>query len=188
LTPEDVLFLTPKFWQTHLDPIITMDGAATTLMSIQLNLAAGTLAPFALERPELLPLLEKILNFEVKYAMIKSYKLHASLMLSFLSAQFLLTELSHGLDAPNLETTATLQPDGSFILNTPHPSAAKYMPPTGPFGGIPKVAIVIARLIIEGEESEDRGVRPFIVTLGDGEQMAQGISARSTRKCLLDLS
>jgi acyl-CoA oxidase len=79
------------------------------------------------------------------------------------------------LDAPNLETTATLQSDGSFILNTPHPSAAKYMPPTGPFGGMPKVAVVIARLMVNGE---DRGVRPFIVTLGDGKEMAKGISAR----------
>jgi acyl-CoA oxidase len=93
----------------------------------------------------------------------------------YYSAHFLLTELAHGLDAPNLETTATLQLDGSFMLNTPHPGAAKYMPPTGPFGGIPKVAIVFARLVVHGE---DRGVRPFIVTLGNGKGMAKGVSAK----------
>ena len=49
------------------------------------------------------------------------------------------------------------------------------MPPTGPFGGIPRVAIVFARLIIK---SEDRGIRPFIVTLGDGKEMCTGITAR----------
>ena len=41
------------------------------------------------------------------------------------SAQFLLTEAGHGLDVKNMETTAVLQDDGSFILNTPHPGAAK---------------------------------------------------------------
>ena len=37
----------------------------------------------------------------------------------------MLTELDHGLDAKNLETTATRQLDGSFILHTPRPGAAK---------------------------------------------------------------
>lgn len=37
----------------------------------------------------------------------------------------MLTELDHGLDAKNLETTATLQSDGSFVLHTPRPGAAK---------------------------------------------------------------
>ena len=37
----------------------------------------------------------------------------------------MLTELAHGLDAKNLETTVTMQSDGSFILNTPRPEASK---------------------------------------------------------------
>ena len=37
----------------------------------------------------------------------------------------MLTELGHGLDARNLETTATLLPDGRFELHTPCPNAAK---------------------------------------------------------------
>ncbi len=41
------------------------------------------------------------------------------------SAQFLLSEVGHGLDSPNLETTATLLPSGEFDLHTPNPSAAK---------------------------------------------------------------
>ena len=41
------------------------------------------------------------------------------------SGNFFLTELHHGLDAANLETTATLKPDGSFDLHTPHKGAAK---------------------------------------------------------------
>ena len=37
----------------------------------------------------------------------------------------MLTEIGHGLDAPGLETRATLREDGDFILHTPHPGAAK---------------------------------------------------------------
>jgi hypothetical protein len=35
--------------------------------------------------------------------------------------------------------------------------------------------MVIARLMVDGE---DRGVRPFVVALGDGKQMCKGISAK----------
>ena len=37
----------------------------------------------------------------------------------------MLNEVDHGCDAKNLETTATLQSDGSFVLHTPTPGAAK---------------------------------------------------------------
>lgn len=49
------------------------------------------------------------------------------------------------------------------------------MPPTGPKGRMPRVAIVMARLIVDGE---DRGVRPFVVGLGDGNEMCEGVSAK----------
>jgi hypothetical protein len=65
LTPQDIVFMTPKFWALHVDQIAPLDGAATTLLTIQYNLAAGTLAPFAMKRPELRPLLKRIMNFEV---------------------------------------------------------------------------------------------------------------------------
>jgi hypothetical protein len=41
----------------------------------------------------------------------------------------MLNELDHGCDAKNLETTATWQPDGSFIVHSPSPGAAKYVSP-----------------------------------------------------------
>jgi hypothetical protein len=41
----------------------------------------------------------------------------------------MLTELGHGLDARNLQTVATLLPDGGFDLHTPTPDAAKYVRP-----------------------------------------------------------
>lgn len=61
-------------------------------------------------------------------------KLHQYLPFSFLPtnsmskpirAQFLLTEVGHGLDAKNLETTATLLASGDFELHTLTRRAAK---------------------------------------------------------------
>lgn len=39
----------------------------------------------------------------------------------------MLTELGHGLDIANIETTATLLPTGDFLLNSPTPTSAKYV-------------------------------------------------------------
>ncbi|KAB8238775.1 acyl-CoA dehydrogenase NM domain-like protein [Aspergillus alliaceus] len=153
---DDVLRLTGKFWEFHQDLIHTRDSAAFTLLAIQYNLCAGTLAPFLKGRADLRSLMEKLLSFEV-------------------SGQFLLTEVGHGLDAHALETVAVLLPGGDFDLHTPHPDAAKYMPPTSPIPGFPRVGIVIARLLVDGE---DRGVRPFIVWLNDGWRMCKGVSAK----------
>ena len=41
------------------------------------------------------------------------------------SAQFCLTEVGHGLDIANLETTAELMETGDICLNTPSLNAAK---------------------------------------------------------------
>ncbi|MFD4032221.1 acyl-CoA dehydrogenase [Streptomyces sp. NPDC058637] len=79
---------------------------------------------------------------------------------------FLCTELAHGNDAAQMETTATLdRASGGFVLHTPTPGAAKYMPNTGPTGGA-KSAVVAARLIIDGE---DKGVFLFLTPLSDEE-------------------
>ncbi|KAF8164718.1 acyl-CoA dehydrogenase NM domain-like protein [Crassisporium funariophilum] len=155
LTEHDVRTLTPKFWQIHADPALCIDAAATSLMTIQLNLGAGTVAPYVDDQPYLRPLLEKILRFEV-------------------TAQFCLTEVDHGLDAINVETTATLLSDGTFELHTPHRGAAKFMPPTAPCG-LPCVGIVFARLKVQGA---DLGVRPFVVDITDGKQTCPGITSK----------
>jgi hypothetical protein len=65
INASDVLHLTPKFWQYHQDPIVALDMAAFTLMRIQYNLVAGTLAPFAIDGAELRPILDRILNFDI---------------------------------------------------------------------------------------------------------------------------
>ncbi|KAJ8501517.1 hypothetical protein ONZ45_g12118 [Pleurotus djamor] len=90
------------------------------------------------------------------------------------SGQFCLTEIGHGLDAMNIETEATLQHDGCFVLHTPCARAAKFMPPTSP-SGFPCVAVVMARLIVGGE---DYGVQPFLVSLNNGQRMSPGIASK----------
>ncbi|MFB7969731.1 acyl-CoA dehydrogenase family protein [Streptomyces rubiginosohelvolus] len=89
---------------------------------------------------------------------------------------FLCTEVAHGNDAAQMETTATYDPAArEFVLRTPHPGAAKFMPNTGPAGGA-KGAVVAARLIVEGT---DQGVFLFLVPLsgGDGSPLP-GIGVR----------
>lgn len=77
---------------------------------------------------------------------------------------FLCTELAHGNSAPQLETTATYEPvTREFVLHTPRPEAAKFMPNTSPLGG-PKTALVAARLITG---DRDEGVHLFLVPLHD---------------------
>lgn len=87
----------------------------------------------------------------------------------------MLTEVSHGLDARNIETTATLQADGSFDLHTPRFGASKAMPPTTLCCGLPRIGVVFARLIVHGD---DRGIRPFVVPLSQSTAMCDGVSSR----------
>ncbi|KAH7882889.1 acyl-CoA dehydrogenase NM domain-like protein [Phlebopus sp. FC_14] len=153
---EDILNLTPKFLSFCTHPVVTLDGGAVLLATIQLNLGIGTIAPYVHDRPDLRKLVEDLLAWRINLA-------------------YMLTEVAHGLDATNIETTATLCEDGSFDLHTPSDNAAKFMPPTLPCGETPRIGLVMAKLIIRGE---DRGVRPFIVALNDGKEMCVGVTAR----------
>ncbi|PYH92490.1 acyl-CoA oxidase [Aspergillus ellipticus CBS 707.79] len=153
LTLDDIVNLTPKFWRIFTDGIILRDTVAHIIFTMQCNLVAGTIAPFVLKRPDLEPLMKQLLHFDV----VSSY---------------MLNEVGHGCDARNIETTATWQSDGGFILNTPSPSARKFMPPAIPVAGIPRVAVVFAQLRVK---EEDRGIRPFVVPLHDGRKMYQGV-------------
>ncbi|MFI9568499.1 acyl-CoA dehydrogenase family protein [Streptomyces rishiriensis] len=77
---------------------------------------------------------------------------------------FLCTELDHGNDATALETTARHDPaTGGFVLHTPHPGAAKFMPNTSALGG-PKAAVVAARLLVD---DRDHGIFLFLTPLTD---------------------
>ncbi|KAJ7907009.1 acyl-CoA dehydrogenase NM domain-like protein [Mycena leptocephala] len=153
LTSDDVLHVSTKYWEFQTDPIHVMDGAAATLLTIHYNLCVGTLAMFPVGNQNIL---ERLLSFE-------------------LWGQYCLTELGHGLDAIHIETTATLLHTGELQLETPCDAAAKFMPPTTP-SGIPCVAIVFARLIVD---HTDRGIKSFLVPIHDGHTMCPGIVSRT---------
>ncbi|MFD5697030.1 acyl-CoA dehydrogenase family protein [Streptomyces lasiicapitis] len=88
---------------------------------------------------------------------------------------FLCTELDHGNDAAALKTTAHHDPEtGGFILNTPTPGAAKFMPNTSTTGG-PKTGVVAARLIAGGK---DHGIFLFLTPLSDTHGHLPGITVR----------
>ncbi|KAJ7312390.1 hypothetical protein DFH08DRAFT_791370 [Mycena albidolilacea] len=154
LTVHDVATLTQPFWDLHVDPAMAMDTGAGTLVTIQVNLAAGTLVKY-LKQPSIKRLVDDILAFN-------------------LLAHYCLTEVAHGLDAINIETTATALPGGGFELHTPNPGASKIMPPTSPCG-IPAVGIVFAKLIVKGQ---DFGIRAFVLPFNDGTNMMPGITAK----------
>ncbi|KAF5120958.1 Acyl-coenzyme A oxidase-like protein [Metarhizium anisopliae] len=130
---------------------------AFIIATIHLNLCIGTLSSFSTTRPDLSNLLDDLLSFRT-------------------CGEFMLTEVGQGLDARNLETTATLLLSGCFDLHSPSESAWKAMPPSTPLCGMPRVAIVFARLIVG---HDDRGVKPFVVELNDSQQMCRGITSRA---------
>ncbi|KAF9467065.1 acyl-CoA dehydrogenase NM domain-like protein [Collybia nuda] len=155
LTAEDILNITPKYWELHNDPLLVMDGAASTLLTIHYNLCIGTLAMYLNHRPDLRDTVDRLLSFEW-------------------NGQYCLTELGHGLDVINMETTASLLPSGDFEINTPVDRAAKFMPPTAP-SGTPCVSIVHARLLVGGE---DFGPKVFLIKLHNGKEMSKGVVSK----------
>ena len=87
------------------DPILAMDGSMFVILTIHINLAIGTLSRHLRKRSDLEPLVDRLLRFEAV-------------------GVFLLTERGHGVDAFNIETTATRTAQG-FIINTPREEACK---------------------------------------------------------------
>lgn len=115
--------MTPAFWKLHMDMLTAMDGGAINLVSVQYNLFVGTVAPFAATHPELPSIIDKALRVDISCVLRLAFWNY--ILLTCFRSQFMLTELGHGLDARNLETTATLLPSGGFELHTPSPNAAK---------------------------------------------------------------
>jgi alkylation response protein AidB-like acyl-CoA dehydrogenase len=88
-----------------MDPICASDIAMFTILAAHVGLTIGTLSRHLKRRSDFRPLVERLLRFDAV-------------------GIYLLSERGHGLDAFNIETTATKTADG-FILNTPREEAAK---------------------------------------------------------------
>ncbi|KAF4999984.1 hypothetical protein FDECE_11332 [Fusarium decemcellulare] len=157
MTIKDIMELSPKFWKFHSDYVITADSAVSVILTIHWNLCMGTIASYPIGHPALESILRELQQFDPV-------------------GEFMLTEVGHGLDARNIETTATLNQDGSFDLHTPVSHAAKVMPPTTPYAGMARLAVVFAQLIVEGEQ---RSVRPFVARINTADgAMVLGIVSR----------
>ena len=73
------------------------------------------------------------------------------------------TELGHGSNIQGLETTATLDMDADeIVLNSPTITSTKFWP--GELGFLANTCVVVARLIINGE---DKGVQSFFTPIRD---------------------
>jgi acyl-CoA oxidase len=57
--------LTPAFWQLHTDPIWSMDGAAGTLCTLQLNCCIGTLLALGRGRKDIEAVVDQMLQFAI---------------------------------------------------------------------------------------------------------------------------
>ncbi|EXU95711.1 acyl-CoA dehydrogenase [Metarhizium robertsii] len=145
-----------RFWAFHFDLIATWNMTAFIIATIHLNLCIGILGSFYMSRRDLSDLINDVLDFKA-------------------CGEFMLTEVGHGLDARNLETTTTLLPSGCFDPRSPSEAVWKAMPPSTPLCGVPRVAVVFARLIVDGH---DHGVKPFVVKLCDAQPMCRGITSR----------
>ncbi|KAG6890334.1 hypothetical protein C0992_002317 [Termitomyces sp. T32_za158] len=139
-----------------MDPICSVDIAMFTIIAAHVGLTIGTLSRHLKKRPDLKTLVDRMLRFDTV-------------------GIYLLTERGHGLDAFNIETTATKTADG-YILHTPREEAAKFMPASTPSFGIPKVALVMARLMVDGK---DHGSRFFVTPICNEREMYHGV--RSVR-------
>ncbi|KAG2004677.1 acyl-CoA oxidase [Coprinopsis cinerea AmutBmut pab1-1] len=154
LSAQDVELCSPKYWAMMRDPICSQDIAMFTILAAHVGLTIGTLSRHLRKRPDLRPLVDRLLRFDTV-------------------GIYLLTERGHGLDSFNIETTATKTKDG-FVLHTPREEASKFMPASTPLFGIPKVALAMARLIVD---EQDRGCRFFVVPICDSRQMYKGVSS-----------
>ncbi|PFH48580.1 hypothetical protein AMATHDRAFT_76654 [Amanita thiersii Skay4041] len=154
LSATDVQYCSARFWAMMSDPICSLDIAMFTILAAHIGLTIGTLSRHLKKRPDFRPLVDRLLRFDTV-------------------GIYLLTERGHGLDAFNIETTATKTADG-YILHTPREEAAKFMPASTPVFGIPKVALVMARLIVN---QEDRGCRFFVVPVCTEREMYHGVES-----------
>lgn len=154
---------------TDLRELVALHEQATivdphlgALLTVQINLVLGTLLEQHSQTGEVAAALSELLEGRSVGA-------------------YILTEVGHGSDLPNLETTATYDPadGGGFVLNTPTDTAIKFMPTTAPppVSGVARFGIVFARLILNGS---DHGNYPFLVRLVDADgTIRPGITIRA---------
>lgn len=66
-TSDDIQTVSAKFVEMHSDPLCVKDCAATTILTIQYNLAIGTILQYSSGRSDLGNTIAELLKFEKMY-------------------------------------------------------------------------------------------------------------------------
>jgi acyl-CoA oxidase len=132
-----------------------LDTTALPLTTVHYNLCVGTILRHGAGRPELRPYLDELNEMSS-------------------TGMFMVSEIGFGNNVGSLETEAVYdKATDTFVLNTPSARAQKFMPYTG-ITDLPKIAIVMARLKVSGQ---DCGVFPFVVRMSDADGLRPGVLA-----------
>lgn len=134
--------------------VALVDGTAMTILTIHYNLCIGSILNHGEQRPDLQPLLDELNSMQS-------------------IGVFLATELAYGNNVQALETEAVYDhATREFVIHTVRPQAQKFMPNTGA-DGVPKLAVVMARLKVAGRSV---GVFPFIVRVRTARGLCAGVN------------
>ncbi|MGW4732609.1 acyl-CoA dehydrogenase [Streptomyces shenzhenensis] len=97
---------------------------------------------------------------------------------------FLITEIGRGNSQLEVQTEASYDSEtNGFILHTPNSGAQKFMGNIG-LGGVPRIAVVTARLVVAGK---DRGVFPFVIQIADGQGPTPGVHSTIVRSAVVPM-
>ncbi len=153
---KDVLEDPRRLFALH-EWVGTVDGTLMTLLAIHYSLSLGSILQHGRDRDDLDDYVKELEEMST-------------------IGVFLATEQGFGNNVGRLETTAVHDPERrEFVIHTPGPRARKFMPNTG-LRGVPKLAIVMARLRVA---DEDHGVFPFIVRIRDARgELCPGVQVQ----------
>ncbi|SDH46844.1 Acyl-coenzyme A oxidase [Lentzea fradiae] len=145
-------FLVLHEWAGVLDPTLV------SVLTIHYNLCLGAILELGGgERPELAAVVGELSRMDSV-------------------GVFLATELGYGNNVAEMRTRAVYdRATDEFVLTTPSHEARKFMPNTG-LDGVPKIAVVLARLELDGQ---DEGVFPFVVRIRDENGPLPGVDIQS---------
>lgn len=130
-----------------------LDISTFSLLMVHYNLCFGTVFDHGSTREDLADYFEEL-----------------DTLASF--GSYMATELGFGNNVAAMRTEAVYDHSRQvFILNTPDPLAQKYMSYSG-FTDIPRMAVVLAKLKVEGK---DCGVFPFVVRISGKDGLLPGI-------------
>ncbi|MFD5419241.1 acyl-CoA dehydrogenase [Streptomyces sp. NPDC127069] len=156
---------------------------------------AGSTVPLVQDRERLFPLLawSAVADPALFYAMFLHHCMTTGAVLEFGAGRedladvleelaatervgaLLMTELGHGNSNASVRTVAEYDADREeFVLRTPEPAAVKF-PPAVAAEGVPRLAVVLAQLVVDGAEC---GEFCFLVPLRDADGPLPGVGVR----------